>query len=175
MKVRKRWLWHRLIKFSVRTKFLSRIKRHFAYNIAIRKYFNKIVPYKYYKYAPFHRAPDFLVNNKLVPHLKKAQKLCNWGRVVVNGWPVNEHYIMKPFDLVTFAFRKASFHYKQKRFRHKRKRGVRWKVRKGFIYNRPMRMYILYKNIPYVRSKKRQAYLSYYYFHRNLMQGCRMR
>jgi len=174
-KLRKRWIWHRLIKFSVKPYFLSNIKKYFAYNIAVRKYFDKILPYPQHQKIPFQQIPFFLVQNRLVPVIKRARQLCDAKRIVVNGSSVDKHYIMKPFDLLTFNFRKAGFWYKQRRYRNKRKRGTQWKLRKGFIYNRKMRMYILYKNIGYTTNHNKQAYWSYFYFHRNLLQGCHMR
>ena len=59
-KLRKRWIWHRLTKYSVRTNFLSNLKKYFAYNIAVRKSFRyRIADYSIHKLTLRQRLPFF--------------------------------------------------------------------------------------------------------------------
>jgi|GEM_PF-2695314 len=154
---------------------MSNLKKHFAYNIAVRKYFKKILPYSSHGRMNEYQAPLFLVQRKLVPVVKRAVELCRWHRVVVNGKAVSEKYLIQPYDLISFSIRKALLRFKQKRFFYRNYGGSKWGIMKGLIYNRRIRHYIVYKNSPFLTGNKRHKYLYYYYFHRNVLQGCRMR
>jgi len=175
-KLRKRWIWHRLIKRSVKVRFLSNLKKYFAYNIAVRKYFKKILPsYNLHKKVMYQQVPYFLVQMGLVPVLKQAVKLCKAKRVSVNGFSVGPDYIMKPFDVVRFNFSKRAVWRKHRWHTNRFRQWKGIKLRRGLIYHRKMRMYIFYKNLDQVPGRRRLTYLFYYYFYRNLLQTCRTR
>jgi len=64
-KLRKRWHWHRQIKFCVKINFLTYLKRYFAYNIAARKCFNKVTTWNFHKNIFNRQLPLFLVQKNL--------------------------------------------------------------------------------------------------------------
>lgn len=107
--------------------------------------------------------------------ISKGEWLCNSKKILINSKAVNNRYIMKPYDLVTFLFRKSLIRAKQYRFFYKKQnKGSKLKIRKGLIHNKQCNFFILYKNINFMRRSK-SKYLFYYYFYRNLLQTCRMR
>jgi hypothetical protein len=174
-KRRKRWIWHRMIYYVSRPRFMSNLKKWFTYNIVIRKYFKKILPYELYKKKGHYQAPYFLVQNRLVPVVKRAFELCRWRRVIVNGYPISETQFIQPFDIISFNFRKMLFWFKLKRYRYRKKSGSKWKMLNGLIYNRKIRHFIYYRNVTFLHHNTRNRYQYYYYFYRNLLQRCRLR
>jgi hypothetical protein len=173
-KLRKRWIWHRRIKRSLSIGYLSYLKGYFAYNIAVRKCFEKIYKkYNDHQKIMDYQVPYFLVQRKLAPVLKQARKLCQRGFINVNGELANRWYMMKPFDIIRFSFRKIEIDRKQWKQEHERKRRKGMRVRRGLIYHRGIKSYIFFKNLNRVPSHTRISYLYNYYYYRNLLQPCR--
>jgi len=173
-KLRKRWIWHRLIKHSLKIGHIIYLKKYFAFNIAMRKNFLKILPtYELHKKILYQQVPYFLVNVGLVPVIKQAVKLCKFGKVMVNGAAVGVNYIIRPFDLIRFNFRKNDIDWKYRRFTSAMR--FNFKFKRGLIYNWDFKMYIFYRNLDLIPGRGKVSYLYHYYFYRNLLQTCRMR
>jgi len=166
-KLRKRWHWHRQIKFCVKINFLTYLKRYFAYNIAARRCFNRVASWNFHKNIFNRQLPLFLVQKKLIPVVKKASRLCKQKRIIINGQPRDSSYIMKPFDILTFYFRKIYIYLKQKRYRYGRKN---FRLVDGLLYNKKIKSYIFIKDSNRYKGKLKYKHFFYYAFYRNILR-----
>jgi len=166
-KLRKRWHWHRQIKFCVKINFLTYLKKYFAYNIAARKCFHKVDSWSAHKNIFNRQLPLFLVQKKLIPVIKKASKLCKQKRIVINGEVRDSSYIMKPFDILTFYFRKIYIYLKQKKYRYSRKN---FRLINGLLYNKKIKSYIFITDSNRYKGKLKYKHFFYYAFYRNILK-----
>lgn len=164
-----------MIKKSVRVEFLARLKQYFAYNIAVRKFFNYRIPKVFDSKTYSHNIVNLLRHQKLVHSHDGATFLCRLKRVFVNDVPVKPTHILNVFDYARVHVRGVSLYKRLRQYYPSRKRKVHSiGTSHGTIFNKKLYMFIIYKKIHLLKALQ-SRYLSYYYFHRNLLQQCRMR